>query len=53
VGGQQIFWSLAGTDVENHAQLRRQQIDESPVPAFRCEWLITIRHGGGMRIIPT
>jgi hypothetical protein len=53
VGGQQILRSTAATDVENHPRVRRQEIDESAVPAFRCDWLITIRHGGGIRIIPT
>jgi hypothetical protein len=36
----------------NHAQLRRDEIDESPVRAFRCEWLIASRHDGRMRTIP-
>jgi hypothetical protein len=36
----------------NHAQLRRQEIAESALPAFRCAWLIASRHDGRTRTMP-
>ena len=54
MGGQQILRcsAAAGTDVENHAQLRRQDDDESPMRAFRYAWLIASRHDGRTRTMP-
>jgi hypothetical protein len=51
VEGEQILGgsAAAGANVENQLRFRRQQFDESPVRAFRCEWLIASRHDGRMR----